>query len=201
MFLGEFQHSLDTKGRVILPAKYRDQLADGAFVTKGKGGCLSVFTPEEFEQVATQIREQSKRGPKELNAARVFFGGTSEIQPDKQGRVALPGEPAGVRPPGARGDGRRPLLPDRDLGPRPVARARPDGRRRPSPSPTTCPISGSDTRDGDTLTTVSLRARHQPPGRCGASAPSARFAFADASGGLVAVSGRRRVGTGEPGDG
>ena len=59
MFLGEFQHSLDTKGRVILPAKYRDQLADGAFVTKGKGGCLSVFTPEEFEQVATQIREQS----------------------------------------------------------------------------------------------------------------------------------------------
>ena len=53
MFLGEFQHSLDTKGRVILPAKYRDQLAEGAFVTKGKGGCLSVFTPEEFEQVAT----------------------------------------------------------------------------------------------------------------------------------------------------
>jgi MraZ protein len=91
MFLGEFQHSLDTKGRVILPAKYRDQLADGAFVTKGKGGCLSVFTPGEFEQVATEIREQSKRGPKELNAARVFFGGTSEIQPDKQGRVALPG--------------------------------------------------------------------------------------------------------------
>ena len=41
--------------------------------------------------MATQMREQSKRGPKELNAARVFFGGTSEIQPDKQGRVALPG--------------------------------------------------------------------------------------------------------------
>ena len=111
MFLGEFQHSLDTKGRVILPAKYRDQLADGAFVTKGKGGCLSVFTPEEFEQVATQIREQSKRGPKELNAARVFFGGASEIQPDKQGRVALPGEPPRVRPPRARGDGRRACTP------------------------------------------------------------------------------------------
>jgi len=74
---------------------------------------------------------------------------------------------------------------------------------RPSPSRTTCPTSGSDTRehehDGETLTTVSLRARHQPPGRRGASAPSARFAFADASGGLVAVSGRRRVerGTGD----
>ena len=120
MFLGEFQHSLDTKGRVILPAKYRDQLAEGAFVTKGKGGCLSVFTPEEFEQVATQIREQSKRGPKELNAARVFFGGTSEIQPDKQGRVALPGNLRTF--------------------------AHLERERRPSPSRTTCPTSGSDTR-------------------------------------------------------
>ena len=73
MFLGEFEHSLDAKGRVILPAKFRDQLADGAFVTKGRGGCLSVFTPEEFETVATQVREQSKRGPKELNAARVVL--------------------------------------------------------------------------------------------------------------------------------
>ena len=90
MFLGEFQHSLDTKGRVILPAKYRDQLAEGAVVTKGNGGCLAVFTPEEFETVATQMREQSKRGTKALNAARAFFGGASEIQPDKQGRVALP---------------------------------------------------------------------------------------------------------------
>ena len=90
MFLGEFQHSLDTKGRVILPARYRDQLAEGAFVTKGRGGCLSVFTPEEFEDVASQVREQSKRGAKELNAARTFFSGALEVKPDKQGRVALP---------------------------------------------------------------------------------------------------------------
>jgi MraZ protein len=90
MFLGEFQHSLDTKGRVILPARYRDQLAEGAYVTKGRGGCLSVFTPEEFEEVASQVREQSKRGAKELNAARVFFSGAQEVKPDKQGRVALP---------------------------------------------------------------------------------------------------------------
>src|SRR5215471_6807044 len=90
MFLGEFQHSLDTKGRVILPAKYRDQLAEGAFVTKGRGGCLSVFTAEEFEEVAASIREQSRNSPKELNAARTFFGGASEIRPDRQGRVALP---------------------------------------------------------------------------------------------------------------
>ncbi len=90
MFLGEYQHSLDAKGRVILPARYRDQLADGAFVTKGRGGCLSVFTPEEFENVASQVREQSKRGARELNAARSFFSGAQEVRPDRQGRVALP---------------------------------------------------------------------------------------------------------------
>jgi MraZ protein len=49
-----------------------------------------VFTPEEFEEVASQVREQSKRGAKELNAARVFFSGAQEVKPDKQGRVALP---------------------------------------------------------------------------------------------------------------
>ena len=90
MFLGEYQHSLDAKGRVILPARYRDQLAEGAFVTKGRGGCLSVYTPEEFEQVARQMREQSKRGNQELNAARSFFSGAQEIRLDRQGRVALP---------------------------------------------------------------------------------------------------------------
>ena len=90
MFLGEFEHSLDVKGRVILPAKFRDQLADGAVVTKGRGGCLWVLTPEEFTSVSELVREQSKRGAKELNAARAFFSGSDEVQPDKQGRVALP---------------------------------------------------------------------------------------------------------------
>ena len=90
MFLGEYQHSLDAKGRVILPARYRDQLAEGAFVTKGRGGCLSVYTPEGFEEVASVVREQSKRGNKELNAARTFFSGAQEIRLDRQGRVALP---------------------------------------------------------------------------------------------------------------
>jgi MraZ protein len=90
MFLGEYEHSLDAKGRVILPAKFRDQLTDGGFVTKGRGGCLSVFTPEEFENVASQVRELSKRGSKDLNAARSFFSGAADISPDRQGRVVIP---------------------------------------------------------------------------------------------------------------
>ena len=91
MYLGTYEHALDTKGRVILPAKFRDQLSAGAFITKGRGGCLWVYTPEEFDEVAMQVREQSKRGPRELNSARVFFGGAVDVVPDKQGRVALPG--------------------------------------------------------------------------------------------------------------
>jgi len=90
MFLGEYQHSLDVKGRLILPAKFRDQLSAGAFITKGRGGCLWVYTPEEFVEVAMQVREQSKRGPRELNSARVFFGGAVDVVPDKQGRVPIP---------------------------------------------------------------------------------------------------------------
>ncbi|HEX2738472.1 MAG TPA: division/cell wall cluster transcriptional repressor MraZ [Acidimicrobiia bacterium] len=90
MFLGEFQHSLDAKGRVILPAKFRDQLAGGAFVAKGRDGCLFVYTAEEFEQVAQQAREASRRGDDERQAARSFFAGAADVVPDKQGRVAIP---------------------------------------------------------------------------------------------------------------
>lgn len=90
MFLGEFQHSLDAKGRVILPAKFRDQLATGAFVAKGGDRCLFVYTAEEFKKVATEVREQSKQDVKRRQAARSFFAGAAEIVPDRQGRVAIP---------------------------------------------------------------------------------------------------------------
>jgi MraZ protein len=90
MFLGEHQHSLDAKGRVILPARFRDQLADGAYVTKGRGGCLFVYTAQEFENVAEQVRDASKRGARELQAARTFFAGASELAIDRQGRAAIP---------------------------------------------------------------------------------------------------------------
>ena len=90
MFLGEYQHSLDAKGRVILPSKYRDQLSGGAFVSKGRGGCLFVYTAQEFDEVANRAREASKRGSRELDAARSFFAGTAEVTPDKQGRIPIP---------------------------------------------------------------------------------------------------------------
>ncbi len=90
MFLGEFQHSLDAKGRVILPAEFRDQLAEGAVIARGLDGCLSVYPHEEFEKLAEQMREKSRRGERERRAARTFFAGAKTVVPDRQGRVPIP---------------------------------------------------------------------------------------------------------------
>ena len=90
MFLGEHQHSLDAKGRVILPARFRDQLEGGAVMAKALDGCLAVYPLEEFQQVAARAREAAQRGPAERQAARALFAGAVEFIPDKQGRVAVP---------------------------------------------------------------------------------------------------------------
>ncbi|HLG00334.1 MAG TPA: division/cell wall cluster transcriptional repressor MraZ [Acidimicrobiia bacterium] len=90
MFLGEFQHNLDDKGRVILPAKFRDGLGHGAVIAKGRDKCLAVYPPDEWEAVATRTRELARGGPRERAAARSLFAGAMEVAPDKQGRVAIP---------------------------------------------------------------------------------------------------------------
>jgi len=90
MFLGEFQHSLDAKGRVILPVKFRDQLEGGAVMARALDGCLAVYPPSEFERLSHKLQEVRERGPRERLAARAFFSGAVEITPDKQGRVAVP---------------------------------------------------------------------------------------------------------------
>jgi MraZ protein len=90
MFLGEYQHSLDAKGRVILPAKFRDQLEGGAVMARALDGCLAVYPKLEFERLATRLSETRERGGRERQAVRTFFAGAVDIVPDKQGRVAVP---------------------------------------------------------------------------------------------------------------
>ena len=90
MFLGEHQHSLDAKGRVILPARFRDQLEGGAVMAKALDGCLAVYPIAEFALVAARLNDARNRGARERQAARTFFAGAVEITPDKQGRVAIP---------------------------------------------------------------------------------------------------------------
>lgn len=90
MFLGTYEHSLDPKGRVILPAKFRERLEAGAFLAKSLDGCLSLYDAEEFEKVALAMQEQARRGERERNVVRSFAAGATEATPDKQGRISIP---------------------------------------------------------------------------------------------------------------
>lgn len=90
MFLGEHQHSLDAKGRVILPSRYRADLTAGCVITKGRNGCLSVYPRAEWDQVARKLSELPLSSQQARDAARVFFSGATEQLPDRQGRVLLP---------------------------------------------------------------------------------------------------------------
>jgi MraZ protein len=90
MFLGTYEHALDAKGRVILPAKFREQLEEGAFMAKSLDGCLALYTAEEFEKVALDMQEKARRGAVERNAVRSFAAGATEATPDRQGRITIP---------------------------------------------------------------------------------------------------------------
>jgi MraZ protein len=89
MFLGEHSHSLDGKGRIILPARFREQL-NVAYVTSETDGCLAIWPPEEFQERAREMKERSRGSAEDRNVARFFFAGAQESSPDKQGRIALP---------------------------------------------------------------------------------------------------------------
>jgi MraZ protein len=92
MFLGTYEHSLDVKGRIILPAKFRDELESGAFIAKSLDGCLSLFTAEEFDKVAQDMQEKARRGGPERNAVRSFAANAAEATPDRQGRITIPAQ-------------------------------------------------------------------------------------------------------------
>lgn len=88
-FFGRYEHSVDPKGRVILPAKFRVHFEHGGFLTQFSGGCLALWTPAEFDVQSTEMEEAQKRGAAERNLARVFASGTQEVEVDKQGRLAI----------------------------------------------------------------------------------------------------------------
>ncbi len=89
-FLGEVSHSLDDKGRIILPARFREALAE-AFITSETDGCLGIWTPEDFDARAQEMIEKLKSTDlSERNVARFFYSGAQEVSPDRQGRLAIP---------------------------------------------------------------------------------------------------------------
>ncbi len=90
MFLGTHAPKLDDKGRLILPAKFRDELARGVVLTRGQERCLYVFAEAEFERHVERIREAPLTSKAGRDFLRLFLSGASAEIPDKQFRVTIP---------------------------------------------------------------------------------------------------------------
>lgn len=90
VFLGTHTPRLDEKGRMFLPAKYRDELSGGLVITKGQERCLYVFPLREFERVTEALRTAPVTAKAVRDYSRVFFASASDELPDKQGRVTIP---------------------------------------------------------------------------------------------------------------
>lgn len=90
MFLGTFTPKLDEKGRLILPSKFRDELADGLVITRGQEHCLYVFSEQEFADMHQRVRQAPTTSKQGRDYLRVFLSGAHAETPDKQGRVTVP---------------------------------------------------------------------------------------------------------------
>lgn len=90
MFLGTYSPRLDEKGRIILPAKFREELSNGLVLTRGQERCIYVFSQREFERVHEQLRSAPISSRQARDYGRVFLSGASDEVPDKQGRVTIP---------------------------------------------------------------------------------------------------------------
>jgi MraZ protein len=90
MLMGEFEHNIDTKGRLFMPAKLRESLGKHFVVTKGVDGCLDVYPLTEWEKLKNSFAQKMMPKQKERDVSRFIFGGAIEAEPDKQGRILLP---------------------------------------------------------------------------------------------------------------
>lgn len=89
-FFGKFEHTLDDKGRLTLPAKFRLPFEHGGFLTQNVDGCLALWTPDEFEAqtVAMQVRAAQSQGDR--NLVRLWASSSTDLAVDRQGRISIP---------------------------------------------------------------------------------------------------------------
>jgi len=90
MFLGTYAPRLDDKSRLVLPAKFRDQLAEGLVITKGQERCLCVWPLEGFRALTEDLRKAPLTSKAARDYMRVLFAGAHDEVPDRQGRVTIP---------------------------------------------------------------------------------------------------------------
>lgn len=90
VFLGTYEPKLDEKGRVILPAKFREQLSDGLVITPGQDRCLYIVSAGEFTRMVDDLAKSPSTTKHARDYIRVLMSGASDEVPDKQGRVTIP---------------------------------------------------------------------------------------------------------------
>lgn len=90
MFLGEFAHTIDDKGRLTVPAKFRAELASGLVVTRGIDRCLAIYPMREWERLAERVSGLPMTDRRARAFRRLMFANASDAAPDKQGRVLIP---------------------------------------------------------------------------------------------------------------
>ncbi|MBO0832272.1 MAG: division/cell wall cluster transcriptional repressor MraZ [Actinobacteria bacterium] len=90
MFLGTHTPRLDEKGRLIMPAKFREELSEGLVLTKGQERCLYVFPVSEFRRITEALRSAPVTAKAVRDYSRVFFASASDEELDKQGRITIP---------------------------------------------------------------------------------------------------------------
>jgi MraZ protein len=91
MLLGEFEHTLDDKNRLTLPARFRQAFADGIVVTRGIDGCLDAYTRDDWRRRLEELATLDSLSKEDRRMSRLFFAGATEAELDKQGRVGIPG--------------------------------------------------------------------------------------------------------------
>ena len=90
MFIGEYSHSIDNKGRMAVPVKFRKILKKGAIVTRGLDNCLFVYTQEEWKKMVEKISQLPLAQQKSRAFARLMLAGAMDVQLDFQGRILIP---------------------------------------------------------------------------------------------------------------
>ena len=90
MFIGQYEHAIDEKGRVAVPAKFRKFIKNEAVITKGLDGCLFLFTAEKWQKMAQSIGQLPVSKSSARLYARLILAGASDVEFDKQGRIILP---------------------------------------------------------------------------------------------------------------
>lgn len=90
MFIGEFQHNIDTKGRIAIPAKFRSQISGGAIITRGLDHCLFVFTSKDWEELAGKLIKLPLAQANSRAFVRLMLSGAAQVDLDAQGRILIP---------------------------------------------------------------------------------------------------------------